>query len=199
MGPSCEYKTCGPGNGFYHPERKECVCREGYGGEDCTECAQAPHGYAYICLEKRFPAQTDYLEFMLYAVRDRELQRYLDGYAPLTSEREAILPNTDYEEVQYACDCKAQVVVVVVEKRDTVVITIEGMLEILLTEGAETIQPLMAMEAYACSKDDLEAAEFESGFFAAFFPVMFAVLLLVFVCATLALFLLAPARRQQSP
>ena len=205
-GPSCEYKTCGPRNGFYHPAREECVCREGYGGEDCTECAQAPGDHVYICLQKNHPSQSDYLEFMLYAIHERELGRYLEGNTPLTSSRKAILPDTDHEEMHYGCDCKAAIIILAaaaVEQRDTttttIVITIEGMLEILLTEGAETIQPFMATQMYECSQENLEAAEFEAGFFAAFYPVLFAILFLLFVCVILALFLLAPARRQQSP
>ncbi len=140
---------------------------------------------------------------MLYAIHERELGRYLEGNTPLTSSRKAILPDTDHEEMHYGCDCKAVIIIpaAAVEQRDTttIVITIEGMLEILLTEGAETIQPFMATEMYECSQENLEAAEFEAGFFAAFYPVLFAILFLLFVCVILALFLLAPARRQQSP
>lgn len=212
MGPSCSLRTCS-WNGVYNTRREECLCLEGFSGIDCEKCA-APieTDKSYICLQKGRPTQMEKKEFLLLAVRTVDATFYLEGQAPLTigDKRIAILPDSDYEDMHYDCACRligdAAVTSAVSrsssssrDQRHDDPPTLEDLMSYLLMQLSWDIESTQyrALEMYDWLKEDLKACQFEAGLFAAYFPVIFTIVLLIVVCVILILFTLAPINRRQ--
>ena len=103
-GFSCMFMTCSH-NGVYYPPEDRCVCRRGWDGPDCDQCATADHGKAYVCVP--VPAGG----YKLLTTKTSVANRLLSGAQKLHSSttHNAILPNSiGYDGATYDCSCERE-------------------------------------------------------------------------------------------
>ena len=224
MGPSCGLKTCN-WNGIYDASTDQCVCMEGFQGDDCTECGEPissedsssssdgsdkNNRYTYICVERKHPTQKDRKEFMLLAVPEHEADFYVNNEAPMTvgGKRDAIYPDSDYKEFHYDCACRGTPKSTEEEEEedegdDDLRVRSRGIDDILNNIIMEPrlfqvrTGQQMAMEMYDCMQEELSECQFEFGLCAAYFPIIFLIVILLLFCTLVAMFVLAPVRKRE--
>lgn len=87
-------------HGTYNPIQFKCDCMLGWGGADCTSCAQPTDPtHAYVCV----PSTVEHSKYILRSVPSHDLARYLTPHALpyIDNLKVSYLPNTHGLD----CDC----------------------------------------------------------------------------------------------